>query len=210
MTARVLKGVVNLVLGLALGFLVVAAGILLGAPLLDEPLLSQWPVVAAQPGSDWQASAANMEAALAIEQGVLRIEHFGYGWHWALRVLDLAISGTLVLAGLWRMRRFIGEVCEGLSFTPGSVSRLRWIGLILVVFPLWQALRDTLWHGLLVRQLPDLGLALVSSFQTPNGNGFQLQFSIDWGFAVTGLLLLVVAEAFREGVALREESEEII
>lgn len=32
----------------------------------------------------------------------------------------------------------------------------------------------------------------------------------DLGFALAGLLMLVVAEAFRIGIALREDAEEII
>ncbi len=210
MSARLLRALVNLLLGLALGFLVVAAAILVGAPLLGEPLLSQWPVLAPQPDPAWQVSVAGIEAAVTLGQGVLSVEHSGYGWHWALRVVDFAISGALLMVGLWLLRRFTGEVGDGLPFSSGSAKRLRWVGLILVAFPLWQALRDLLWHTMLKGELSQQGLALVSPFQSQTSNAFQLQLSVDWGFAVTGLLLLVVAEAFRVGVALREENEEII
>ncbi|MEP4545797.1 MAG: DUF2975 domain-containing protein [Saccharospirillum sp.] len=210
MSARLLRALVNLLLGLALSFLVVAAAILLGAPLLGEPLLSQWPVLAPQPDSAWKVSVAGTDAALTLGEGVLSVEHSGYGWHWALRFVDFAISGALLMVGLWLLRRFIGEVGDSLPFSSGSAKRLRWIGLILVAFPLWQVVRDLLWHTLIRDELSQQGLALAYPFQAPAANSYQLQFSVDWGFAVTGLLLLVVAEAFRVGVSLREENEEII
>lgn len=210
MSACLLRALVNLLLGLALGLLLVAAAILVGAPLLGEPLLSQWPVLAPQPNPALQVSVAGIDAAVTLGQGELSVEHSGYGWHWALRVLDFALSGALLMVGLWWLRRFIGDVGDGLPFSSGSAKRLRWIGLILVAFPLWQAVRDLLWYILLRGELSQQGLALVFPFQTQASNTFQLQLSVDWGFAVTGLLLLVVAEAFRVGVALREENEEII
>lgn len=210
MPARLLRGVVNLVFGVALGVLLIALGLLIFAPLSGEPLLSEWPVTALQPESTWEASNPGVEAILTLDQGVLTVEQVGYGWSWGLRALDFLLSGSLLLSGLWLLRRFVGEVSLGSPFTAGSAHRLRWIGIILVAFPLWQALRDSLWHRLLLHELPSLGVALASPFQTLPSHGFQLQYSIDWGFAVTGVLLLVVAEAFRVGVALREENEEIV
>jgi len=210
MSARILHVLMNLALGLALGFLTIAAAILIGAPLLGEPLLSQWPVLAPQPGSAWLASAQGIGSTLTLGQGVLSVEHSGFGWQWLVRAVDLVISGALLVAGLWLLRRFIGDVGNGMPFSSGSTRRLRSVGFILLAFPLWQCVRDTIWHNLLIHQMPQHGLELIFPFQSPAENTFQLQFSVDWGFAVTGLLLLVVAEAFRVGVSLREENEEII
>ncbi len=210
MLARLLRGLVNLIFGVASVLLVIAIGILLVAPLSGEPLLSQWPVTALQSESTWEASTSAVEIFLSLNQGVLTVEHFGYGWPWVLRVADLMLSGSMLLGGLWLLRRFVGEVSQDSPFTTGSARRLRWIGLILVLFPLWQVLRDFLWHFRLSHELSSLSGALVSPLQTLSSGGFEFQYSVDWGFAATGVLLLVVAEAFRVGVALREENEEIV
>ncbi|GGX42833.1 DUF2975 domain-containing protein [Saccharospirillum salsuginis] len=214
MNARRLHWILTVVWGGAGLLLAVAGIILLAAPMLGEPLVTQWPLVAEVSRFDvpMRIEAPVSDAVLAFTRGTLTVEHTGYGLSWLLRLSDVIVSGGLILSGLWLLRAFTREVRDGMPFSPGSARRLRWIGVLLLAFPIWQVIRDLLWHRVVLSQVTPIDgeTHLVLPWNQAGMYDLRLVLDPDLGFAVTGVLMLVVAEAFRIGMVLREDSEEII
>ena len=214
MNARQLHWVLTVLWGGACLSLAAAGIILLAAPLLGEPLVTQWPLTAeaSQVDVPLRIDAPVSLAVLEFTRGTLTVEHTGYGVSWLLRLSDFIVSGSMILGGLWLLRAFTREVRDGIPFSPGSARRLRWIGVLLLAFPIWQIIRDLLWHLVVLSQVTpvDVDTHLVLPWSQAGAHDLRLVLEPDIGFAVTGVLMLVVAEAFRIGMILREDSEEII
>lgn len=213
MSARHLCWLLNALLVLAAVWLAVAGAILLVAPRVGEPLITSWTVITHGSGLEvpLNPSSGIQNAQLALNSGELIVQ-FDTWPSWLLRLVDYGVMSVLILGVLWLLRGFATDVHNHMPFGPKSSVRLRWIGWLLIAFPLWQLIQGALWEVLVLTQLTPAqeGVSLVSSLGRADTGDLQLQPVINPGFAVAGLILLAVAEAFRVGISLREDSEEIV
>jgi hypothetical protein len=117
------------------------------------------------------------------------------------------------------LRRLFRNVESGQTFTARSVQLVHVIGIAIIVFTCLSAVTAT-WHNRAIKtfleQQTDAqgiqiqGIKMVftipySNFITVNSRHFGFHFS--WEGILTGLLVLSLAEVFRQGLALKEENE---
>jgi hypothetical protein len=210
MSARLLVWMLNATLLVAVLVFAAAAVITLGAPLLGEPLLSTWPIAVSAVDLPL---ATGGRASLNLDQGHLQLEGTDV-WLLLLKLVDLGATAALALTFLTLLRRFAVEVSADRPFEAHAALRLRWIGGLLIAWPLWQAVHLALAQLWLLYRADVVtpGLTLLHSMsKEPLAPGVvRLLLDVDASFAIAGLVLLVVAQAFRVGVAQRRELEEIV
>ena len=100
-----------------------------------------------------------------------------------------AVIGWLVF--VYQLRRLVLNARAGEIFTPANAGHLRWLGLLLLGYPL-------------------IGMAFAwcwkLTLEIPGQDHTTFTLSPDL-HVVSGLLLLVLAEVFRVGVRMQEEQE---
>jgi hypothetical protein len=131
-----------------------------------------------------------------------------------MELLDIAITCGLWLVVLATTRRLVGRVGEGAPFETKSVGRLRRIGWSLIALNLWGWVSMVAAPPLLLaainpvagnyRILPSIS-ASVPGFETA-----RVDASLGIGLLAAGIIILVLAQAFRIGAALRTENEAIV
>ncbi len=108
-------------------------------------------------------------------------------WIWAMEL----VSRTCHAAVIYLLMRILAPVGAGELFHPGTPNRLRMMGCVVVIGSL---LRTTFCAALL-----KWGMALES--------GARVSWAIDTDAIFMGIVLVILAEVFRRGYALRTESE---
>ncbi len=108
-------------------------------------------------------------------------------WIWAMEL----VSRTCHAVVLYLLMRILEPVRAGEPFHPKTPSRLRMIGGAVVI-------------GSLLRTV--FCAALLNS-GTGNESGAHFSWAIDFDAIFMGIVLLVLAEVFRRGYALKTESE---
>ena len=84
------------------------------------------------------------------------------------------------------------------------------MGVLLLVYPVWELIRSALWQAIVIRQ-PSDGVVLVHSLaQDAPAGALRLMPDFSPGLVLAGLVLLVVAQAFRIGVEVQRDSDEIV
>lgn len=106
-------------------------------------------------------------------------------------ILDL-IPLVIGISVLLMLRAIVGSIKDGDPFGVANVTRLRKLGIILLVYPLVAMLMSFLLGGLL---------------DTTAHAGLSNNFSLDLGPVAAGLGVLVLAEVFAHGVRMREDIE---
>ncbi|MES1198963.1 MAG: DUF2975 domain-containing protein [Pseudomonadota bacterium] len=111
--------------------------------------------------------------------------------------VGVSIAGTLAI--IWRLRRLFTNFCAGDPFNKSNADHLRWIWIILLFMEVWKyplgALTVALWA---VAPVP-VDKDGFNFDDHHNGIDFSTWFAI--------LIIIVLAEVFREGARLREEQE---
>ena len=115
-----------------------------------------------------------------------------YLWaHYLLMLASLAVPMYFV----WQLRQLLASIRRGSPFLRPNARRLRNVGLVVV-------LSDLL--GAACRYA--VGAAILDRTTV---RGLALRPLLDWesllGYLVLGLVILVIAEVFRQGAALAEE-----
>jgi hypothetical protein len=104
----------------------------------------------------------------------------------------VAIAGSLVI--VWRLRKLFDSFSSGEPFRRENATHLRVIWITMLVIELSRYL------------LMALTGALVASFGGPNVEA-EFTVSVDFSTWMSILILIVLAEVFREGARLKEEQE---
>lgn len=105
----------------------------------------------------------------------------------------VAVGGALMI--VWRLRRLIDSFCSGEPFRKENAHHLRAIWIIML--------------GIEIARYVLLGLTgvLLATSGGPLADNAEFEFRLDlstWGAI---LILIVLAEVFREGARLKEEQE---
>ncbi len=104
----------------------------------------------------------------------------------ALLAIDLYLAGSMVIVAM--LRRIFATLIAGDPFHPDNVRRLRVIGLTLALLEIGRYAAHGLSH-----------LALPAHLQFTGGVSLTTWFAV--------LVIVVLAEVFREGARLRSEAE---
>jgi hypothetical protein len=151
--------------------------------------------------------------SLVANRATLSVRAGGVGYLIA-QGLDILLTGVLWMMVLIALRRFAGMVARGRPFERENVARLRMIGWSLIVLGVWAWIRVTV-----------LPIALLPAIEVAGGHvallpalshgidGLQsarIDARLNGALPIAGLLILVIAEAFSAGLALREDNEAIL
>jgi len=210
MPARYMRWLLTAALVLTAAQFVAAAVFVVGAPLVDQPLTTGLNVVSDHGREVVIAMTGEGTGKAVVHRGELVLELND----WRAAVLKLAgvgVTGVLAITVLLMLRRFVGEVRDGRPFTPRGAARIRTVGLLVLALPVWQVIHAALWQGLLLSLMADGG-AVVSTFATAQAGheNLRLMPEINLGLVFVGLILMVIGEAFRAGVMLQRDSDEIV
>lgn len=210
MSTRILSFVLFCALVVAVLLSLLAASFAVFAPLVGQPLDAGFSVACAGgAGSGCAAEADLIDGRLVLDRGNLTLSAPSLAAT-LLRATDAGLTGGFWVALIWMLRRFSRHVAQGRPFTSGATRQLSWMGLLLLVYPVWELMRSALWQAVVLQQ-PSGGVVLVHSFaQDAPAGALRLLPDFSPGLLLAGLVLLVVAQAFRIGVEVQRDSDEIV
>ena len=164
------------------------------------------PAAGGQGDSVLELRAFNGNVAATVDKpaGVIeRLKTFG---------LPVLLIHFLFFAALFELlRRLFRNVGRGDSFTPQSVRLVQIVGGALIVFSLISAVGESWFAHAMYAYLTEHTQIAISgtSVHLPPPENTQLIARLPFGSPVflSGLLVLALAEVFRQGLALQRESD---
>jgi hypothetical protein len=109
----------------------------------------------------------------------------------------LAVPGALaLLLGVGLLRAMLREVRSGEVFTAENARRVSWIGWLLVVMGFLAPFLENLRTGIILHAAGLTGIALGTADHQGR-----------WSLVLPGLLVLVLAAAWRHGVELQQDRD---
>ena len=209
MSAAALRFLVNAALLIALvGAVVVALAAVTG-----QFHASHWPVVTDHPAERPLVTVETGDPAgmLYMSRGAMIVRTGGALQ--LLQILHIALIMAAVIATLWLLRKIVACIADGAPFDRANVRRLRLLGFLFIAAFAWMAIEAALAQWLLLDRvaLAD-GARLLPSISSaaPGTENVRLDFDLEFGWLIGGLVALVLAEAFRLGTLYREDSEEVV
>jgi len=175
-------------------------------------LMGQSATLALQPDASGQgepalsARAFNGNVTMTVDKPAGAIELLKrYG-------LPLLLIYAIFFAALFELlRRLFRNVGRGDSFTPQSVRLVQIVGGALIVFSLISAVGESWFAHAMYAYLTEHTQIAISgtSVRLPPPENTQLIARLPFGSPVflSGLLVLALAEVFRQGLALQRESD---
>jgi hypothetical protein len=151
--------------------------------------------------------------ALILDHGTLKVRAGGAGYA-VLQLVDI-----LLVCGLWLLilattLRLVGQISKGRPFEALSVTRLRRIGWSLIALNLWAWLRMIALPPVLLSNISPVAgdYRILPSIAEGIGGAQNARVDSTFGLGLlaAGLLILVLAQAFKVGADLREDSEAIV
>jgi len=126
--------------------------------------------------------------------------------------LPLLLIYTVFFTALFELlRRLFRNVGRGESFTPQSVRLVQVVGGALIIFSLISAVGESWFAHAMYAYLTEHTQFAISgtSVRLPPAENTQLVVRLPFGSPVflSGLLVLALAEVFRQGLALQRESD---
>jgi hypothetical protein len=175
--------------------------------LMGQPAtLALQPDASSQGGPALSASAFNGNVTMTVDKPAGAIEVLKrYG-------LPLLLIYAIFFAALFELlRRLFRNVGRGDSFTPQSVRLVQIVGGALIVFSLISAVGESWFAHAMYAYLTEHTQIAISgtSVHLPPPENTQLIARLPFGSPVflSGLLVLALAEVFRQGLALQRESD---
>jgi len=206
MTARILDWLLTAVLMLAVAASVIALAFVIIAPLAGQPLDAGYSVrLEGAPAVQSDAAGAHAD----IRQGSLIVTGAGLVAD-LFRAADVLVTGALWIAAIWMLRRVCRQVASHRPFAPDTARGLTLAGVLILLVPAWQALRALVWQVILFPHAPAETPLIHTFARVPEGGALRMMPDIDAGLLVAGLVLLVVAQAFRVGAEVQRDSDEIV
>lgn len=158
-------------------------------------------------------TTAQSAGQLVLDHGTLNLRTGGAAYA-SLQAIDILVTGGLWLVILINILWLANQFAIGRPFEPQSVRRFRFVGWSLIALNLWA------WVRLIV--LPPVALAgidpvvgkyhiLPSVAASVEGvRNARVDSTYGISLLAVGLLVLVLAQAFRIGAELREDNEAIV
>lgn len=149
--------------------------------------------------------------AVAGDHGTMQVTAGGALYRFG-QLLDIVLSGGLLIVILYRLRRVVAAIAGGHPFEHGTVAALRMIGWALIALNLWNWVRILVLPLLLLPHLSVEGWRLAPAIArgAPGEHLMRIDAHVSIVPLLVGLVVLVLAEAFRAGQALREDNEAIV
>lgn len=203
-------GIVLVAFGTTLGFVTVVQSAVSGHAAQTTLQLRIEPA-SAEPVFERMASSP--AGQLVLDHGTLNVRAGGIAYT-GLQAIDVVLTGGLWLLILVSVLQLTSQFSNGRPFELSAVRRLRLSGWSMIGLNVW------MWARMLV--LPPV---LLSSLDPTVGNyrilpaiagsidgvrNARVEATFGFGLLVAGLLMLVLAETFRAGTALREDNEAIV
>jgi len=109
----------------------------------------------------------------------------------------MILAASIVICGVFivithQLKLIFKSLSNNQPFSEPNVVRIRNIGIVLIVFSFLQFLSNIILNRL-----------LISHF---NWEEIKLTYSFKISYLVTGVILIIVAEIYNEGVSLKEET----
>ena len=117
---------------------------------------------------------------------------------WPLFLSSILIGGVVIAGGLiivWRLRKLFDSFCSGQPFAKQNATHLRGIWVTMIAI---EAARYLL--------LAFTGF-LLTTFSGPLAQHAEIKLNVDLSTWASILILIVLAEVFREGARLKAEQE---
>ena len=114
-----------------------------------------------------------------------------------LNILALLFSGIAICAVIifitYQLKLIFSSLSRNQPFSEPNVSRIRKIGFSLIVFSFLQFLSNII-----------INRFLISHFSWDEG--ITLTYTFKFSYLIAGIVLIMIAEIFKEGVSLKEET----
>jgi len=202
-------GIGLVALGMAVGLVLFAVGLVSG-----EPLQTTLPLAldGAAPHTVTVRETGQAAGTLVADHGTLSVRAGGPVYLLG-QGFDIALGGGLLLLILYRLRRLVAAIGGGRPFEADTVRSLRLIGWSLIVLDLWAWVRMLVLPLLIVPHLSIEGawqLLPAVARPTPGMPAARIDAHLPVWQLIAGAIVLVLAEAFRHGQRLREDNEAIV
>ncbi len=163
----------------------------------DRDLRVNIPFAIELPDESFSIEAASLDLYDPfVEQAQGRL-YFGtrQAWYLWAHYLLMGAAGVVMLYVVWQLRQLLASIRRGFPFGRSNARRLRNIGLVIV-------LADLLGTGCRYA----VGSAILDR-ATITGLTLRPLFDQDsfLGYLLLGLVILIIAEVFRQGAALAED-----
>ncbi len=123
---------------------------------------------------------------------------------WGLRYYSLVVGLLgmgLSLGIIYVLRRMVASLKDESPFTRANARRMRWVALLIIGLGVARWLFTWIYYRMLSSKVVLTGIEAQMDKLNP------LTFGMQWDYLTTGILLLLLAEVFRQGVALQDEQQ---
>ena len=181
----------------------------------EDKLLSAWPLEVAEetdyPATTISPHVNNVE--VTINRGTVRFSSDSPGYY-GLKFLETIFFFALAISITVLLRRLLRSLHPTHPFTPDNARRIRNIAyLVLTIFP-YSLIRSAVYWLFTYRTIAIEGTTYTHPFRLLAGRPFPHQVWLDLDVNVLalliGIVLLIIAEVFRRGVAIQADNESIV
>jgi hypothetical protein len=138
--------------------------------------------------------SGNIPAEIEFEEGAIDIALSDVPtWFFSIHILLLLLVLGVIIYASRLLLKCINSIGQGEVFHVDNINRFRRVGLIMSIAAL----------------LPPFYLFAVLMGLSPEFEGvrFNYAFGPNWGLMISGFFLIVMAEAFKRGLEIKEENE---
>lgn len=210
-----LKWGANIALGIHIVVAISVLFVLLLAFGSDNGLTSSWPITNGKNLSSYALSAKSQSVgnlSIEVSEGVLSFTSTSAGYC-VLKFADTAITLLLTLFILLLLRQVVGTLATQTPFCEANAKRLRMMAVLIMALTPHQLLQGFVYrlfvqNNILVEDAKFASFPFNSAVDS--SNTIWLSSGLDLQPLFIGLLLLAIAEVFKIGVHLRQDSESIV
>lgn len=113
----------------------------------------------------------------------------------ALFVTAVLVYSIPLAIVLFLLRRFLRAAADGHPFTKANALTMRWIGVVVIVF------------GLLAQGMRSIATVVAMNTLATEGIHIEAKLTPDVAVVFMGLVIVVIAEAFRYGTRLQADAD---
>jgi hypothetical protein len=209
-SARILYWIFTVCLILTTMGTIVAFGFVAIAPVVGQPLITGFTLANELREDDRDYNIElNLETELSIREASLTIVFPGLTAGF-LRVIDVIISGGIVIFTLYILRQFFRNMFGDRPFSHQSTAKLSIVGVLLILFPVWQLTRSFAWQSILFHFTGPTPKVIPMFGSRFSETQWRILPEVDPFIALVGLVLLVMAKAFRIGTEIQQDNDEIV